>query len=808
MIKKCSMFFQAPALHDTGISQQPVPQDGSATFQFGSATKSIQQTSSATAFGSTTDTVPGSMGTGFGFGASQPYSAGFQGPTFGSSAGSLFGQTPQNAQPMGLSVFSPSSSTSFGQQTASTGFGFGSSQIVGSGLQFGTAGSGFQFGTVSGQSQQSSTSEAFSFGGGAPGSSGPGFQFGTGPSGPNIFQASSVTSAPFQSSFQGGGGFQFCEMPVSSQEPLKDTHPDDFSFMPCLAPPEVTFDKELVDKFEKELAEAHACPLPDDESLFDTEEAGQLADYLSGLDESSAIFDPKTRATSSVAYSEIRLEPQYNLLDSARDIPHREETTKTAGKSAPVMSRAAPRKQLATKAARKSAPATGGVKAPSSDEDEDESESMSDSSGESGKSHKEGPSAGDKTASSEKPGAKRKIRPATGGIILDSEDEDDEDDEAEESGDSSSTSSSSSSESEKSEEKGPSIVTVTTADEKKAKKSTGEIAPSREVARKFARMSAPEPEPVKAVESSSSSSSESEQEEKAKKEATKAKPELAHWAARKSAPVAERIEIPSASESESDSDADIEILKPKWIKPVPSRGGRGRGRGGRGRGFGLQFGGGTEKFALSAEDDRGGELNMRGPYGGKGFTFTEPSEAMKQLDSSQKSAMSALYINPSYSPTSPSYSPTSPQLGKTLETNQAVKSQSLAVRKSTAEVGQRTDGRSRWDSTLARDSTAAPKSRWDTTPAAPVSLAADSLSREAKDRWSKELDSRPDFVAEKLPVGTGQYNYISNANLVLQKKDLTGTSYLDRVELFSVSNIGKEVNIMVYHVSVKFIRQD
>ena len=740
----------------------------------------------------------------------------------------LFGAPRSDTQRQ--SLFGPSSSDTQQQQSFTfgspstvqqqeSGFGFGKSGMTGPIIGSGTSSLSGSEATIG----PPRTAEGTPFTFGAPSSSlqqssgfgiGTGFSLGTS-SGTGLFGSEAPPVAPPGSELGVGhtSGFQFGAPPRASGAQLEHIEPNR-SFlssmglpdvqMPCLQPPEIHLHEDTIKKYENDLLEAQmdlALPEEDDDLLGDIETTlGKPDELLKDLDMATAYFDPKSR-TMAESITETEAAKSTIVLPPSR------------GKQ--LASKGAPRKQLATKAARKSAPATGGVKASSESEEREEDEEESEE-------EVPGIQTGGK--------AVRRSAPAAG-ITLAGE--------AEESGSSSSTSDDSL------EDRGPSIVhrkvfgdTAVAAEKAKpmAKKVARPLVKEALVESR-ALISKPKPVELSSSSSSSSSSTSSSEEDKTQvKEKTKeATPQLAHWAARRSGPVAEHIAVPSGSETDEDDDVEIEItadsaqwdtkqLQPtgaldatqmapavenkKLNAPVgelkkrsgmPTRGGapgRGRGptrggaqtrddapttrggargRGGRGRGFGRMI-------DTSARVYRGG-----------GFKFSTAEDEVEKSTYEQ--------ATPSYSPTSPSYSPTSaiyslPPLARPVPSySPAVPpSEPSPIRYSPTAfdvtefvkpLSGQTESRdipskaalselSVLNGTTAQ-SKAGARSRWDDT-AAPLIITADSLTREAgermqEERFSREIDTRrePEFTAEKVAAPGGlQYEYISNANLVLQ----------------------------------------
>ena len=765
---------------------------------FGAPSSSMQQQQSGFGFGTS-----GMSGAGFSFHASTGSST-----CFGSKAPSGPHGLPGPEGSSGFSFGAPSST----MQQQQSGFGFGS-----------TAGTGFSIGATTaapsqvgqatmsffGTSRPQGNSSLFCSTSGAEIQTGEAFQapsypfHGGPPLPPPSFAPSADTTAGFQFGastttsalqqeprIQSAGGFMFGKGPADLSEV------EEFPLMPCLAPPEVHLDEALIAKYEQELREADSIALPDDDEDLDFgfEKAEAKHDELKDLDMATAFFDPKSRAMAVSTTYEASPE-------------------KTEATNSPRVPPASRGKQIATKAARKGAPATGGVKTPSESEEdgeEEEEEEVIPMTKYAGK-------------------AFRKSAPLTNIVRVASEEKEE----------SESSSTSSDSDESSSEDRGSSVVhrkvfgdtSLATGKAKPmAKVSKGVRAPPKGIASKFALSSGPKAKPIKALSSSasssSSSSSSSSEEDKTQveKKDKKATPQLAHWAACKSAPVAEHILlIPSGSEDDED-DREIETtkvsspwemkqlettgaLKTSWkatggeVKKLgawevkrqsgaPARGGGTRGRGGRGMGY------------VSSRSRRSGPSDM--VFGSGGFRFSATEDKSEKSASKQAAPVSPsysptspsyLHIGPSYSPTAPSYIPTGLSYSPTAPSSpvacsysptplsysataledvgpgQAVPSQTFASRDIPEQAG---------TSWLDSSGSLARRSRWDSIPApAPVTISADALTREAKERWSKETDTRrpsgQEFTAEKYAAPSElQYEYRSNANLVLQADSSLG----------------------------------
>ena len=770
-------------------------------------------------------TAPSSQQT-FSFGApssgtQQQQQSAFGAPSLGTQQQqqSAFGAQSSDTQQRQFS-FGASSSV----QPQSSGFGFGTSDMSRAGF---TSGTSALFGSKAQsipQGQEGGTSFTF----GAPSSSmqqSPGFGSGTGfsfgaSSGISIFGSTAPPMAPFASAprAEPTSGFQFGAPTTASvvqletqiqPESVFTSEDGPIGFYPALAPPEVHLDEAQLKKLEEELEAQSSFALPDedDDLLFgDFEKTmGKQDEWIKDLDMATAYFDPKSRTMA--------------------EYPKEIETTKSARPPT------APRKQLATKAARKSAPATGGVKAPSESEDDDEED--------------EEESEEEEVPTLQNVGkASRKSAPSTGIIIAG---------EAEEEFDSSSSSSDSD---ESSDDRGPSIV------HRKVFGDTTVEAGKTKPIEKVSTRDTPPPK-AKAVKPSSSSSSSSsstssseEDKPQTKKKGEEATPELAHWAARRSGPVAEHIAVPSGSETDEDKEIETTnyislfetqqlypsgVLKTNWrdrrdnekqlsapageVKGqsgMPTRGGapargggpkrggapvRGgtRGRGGKGRGSvpigrksdtsGMDFRGGGFRFSAAEVQSEKSTLKQASPsysptspsyspksptyvHTGPSYSPTAPDFIPTGMSYSPSRSFSPAVVTergPSYSPTAPDYIPTglgySPTSFDDVNVGELLPRQSEVSRDIPNKAGtwyelSNQDGMTQWDGT-----------------AAPVTITADALTREAgertkrdaekeqEERFSRELDTgrQLEFTAQTYATPGGeQYEYKSNANLVLQ----------------------------------------
>ena len=746
-------------------------------------------------------------------GTQQQQQSAFGAPSSGTQQQqSAFGAPNSGTQQQQFSFGAPSS-----LQQQSSGFGFGTSYMSRAGF---TSGTSALFGSKAQsvpQGQEGGTSFTF----GAPSSSmkqssgfgsGSGFSFGAS-TGASIFGSTTPPMAPFASAprAEPTSGFQFGAPTIASTvqqetqiqpESVFTSEDGPIGFYPALAPPEVHLDEAQLKKLEEELLEAQssvALPDEDDDLLLgDIEKTmGKQDEWLKDLDMATAYFDPKSRTMA--------------------EFPKEIETTKSARPPT------APRKQLATKAARKSAPATGGVKAPSESEDDEEDREESEEKGvlTTGK-------------------AARKSAPATG-IVLAGE--------AEEESESSSSSSDSD---ESSDDRGPSIV-----HRKVFGDSTVEAGKTKPIEKVYTRDTPPpKAKAVKPSSSSSSSSSSTLSSPQTKKKGEEATPELAHWAARRSGPIAEHIAVPSGSETDEDKEIETTnyillfetqqlypsgVLKTNWkdrrdnekqlsapageVKGqsgMPTRGGapargggpkrggapvRGgtRGRGGKGRGSvpisrksdtsGMDFRGGGFSFSAAEDQSEKSTLKQASPsysptspcyspksptyvHTGPSYSPTAPDFIPTGMSYSPSHSFSPAVVTergPSYSPTAPDYIPTglsySPTSFDDVNVGELLPCQSEVSRDIPNKAGtwyelSNQDGMTQWDGT-----------------AAPVTITADALTREAgertkrdgekeqEERFSRELDTgrQLEFTAEKYATPGGeQYEYKSNANFVLQ----------------------------------------
>ena len=753
---------------------------------------------------------------------------------------------PQQQSGGGFSFGAPvdSQSSKFGSTDTCTGFSFGGSSIPqqqsGGDFSFGAAvdvqsskfgstdtGTGFSFGGSSRPQQQSGG--GFSFG--APvdvpsskfgsADTGSGFSFGT------TNNAESSTGLTFGAANQ-LDMFSFGEASSLPSHPVNQPpeFSSDYIFMPALAPSEIQLDENLQAKYEKELEAQSLVALPDDDDDFDIDTTTEISPaFLKSMENTgSSVSKGKGPIISGKGPESSGMVPTSSDIVAESVVYTGKYGGRTKHTARYSTGGKAPRKQLATKAARKSAPATGGVRTPTAsdyDDDEEEEEEEEENSDEEEESSKIA-ALGKAPVIATK--ASRKSAPAAGLVKLPSDD-----------AETSSTSSSNST--EESDDKGPSIVhrkvfggPAPKADSDALKGHTASLASDKGGSKGSVKLSdkdrgpatiAPKGKPKSMIalkgkraitvdssessSSSSSSSADSEAEHKKKaKEDEAPKPELAHWAARRSAPVAEHIPVPSESESSSDSDSAEELADSK-VEHVVTRAPRTRGRGGKG---GKGLGKGGQKREVKASN----------VYAGSGFRFSEPSKT---------TSMSA--ISPSYSPTSPSYTPAAPSYSPTLPeytpappsyspTSPAYTAKSLqqqrpcyssiaitpnSILSSTATESQQQQRQGiaipekvytcenkpqlgtattsnlphhpTWESEIEK----VKSSRWDSARdmPTPIQLSADSLTREAKDRYSKELDSRPRLAAGTASSHVGQYEYKSNANLVLQgdRSLITGT---------------------------------
>ena len=746
-------------------------------------------TTSSTLFGSASQQAGTITGSGFSFGA--PFEPG---PQFGSgtTSSTLFGSASQQAgtttssdfsfgtslntvpqislTPFNMSaggVFGPNKGSGFQDQTANissekldiVGYGCGasfggSSQFDSTiGSQFGPAtGSSFQFGSANITAQQSGTTTST------------GFQFGT------QFDAAPPLSTNTTSLF---GDLSSQPTSTTKQLPQFSVFPSDEMVWPCLAPPEINLDKDTLAEYEKDLEIMHSVALPDEDEDFELDiTTDKSPAFLKGVDEASLIFDPKSRAMIGVGETVGK-----GLETESGDPPRRGGRTRqtarmsTGGK--------APRKQLATKAARKSAPATGGIRMPSEDEDENDEEEDKSSADSAEESAPVSKVPVQQLASK----AARKSAPATGLVKIPSIDG--EEDES----------------SEESENQGPSIVHRKVFGDTVADK-TGDTKTSATVTGvpkgKPKSMLAGKKAPTSSTSSSSSTDSSSESEEEKQKKTKQtvegpAQPELAHWAARKSAPVAEHITVPSGSESGSEleqtapAETKVSFSMKKLLGQNQGRGGRGgqsRGIGGRGRASGPQPGRGGS----FSRDVKFRELVESRSFRSSGFRFTEAAKPPQS---------SVSVMSPSYSPTSASYSPVSPTYTASRSTEEAKRSDVFVPSKPSrpdpvlmgyaGETGtyqhqqQQLQGvseaKSTWESPTAEELKWRGHSGWDASPAVPATVfqTAESVTRKVRERFSKEMDFAPDFTAEKFTPavgGSNGYEYKSNANLVLEAQGL------------------------------------
>ena len=810
-----------------------------------------QQSGGGFSFGAPVDAQSskfGSADTGSGFsfgGSSMPQHSGgfinFGAPVdvpsskFGSAdtgSGFSFGGSsmPQQQSGGGFSFGAPvdSQTSKFGSTDTGTGFSFGGSSILqqqsGSDFSFGAAvdvqsskfgstdtGTGFSFGGSSRPQQQSGG--GFSFG--APvdvpsskfgsADTGSGFSFGT------TNNAESSTGLTFGAANQ-LDMFSFGE--ASSLPSYPVNQPPEFSsdniLMPALAPPEIQLDENLQAKYEKELEAQSLVALPDDDDDFDIDTTTEISPAFPKSMENtgSSVSKGKGPIISGKGPESSGMVPMSSDIVAESVVYTGKFGGRTKHTARYSTGGKAPRKQLATKAARKSAPATGGVRTPTASDydDEEEEEEDSDEEEESSKITALGKAPVIDTKAS------RKSAPAAGLVKLPSDD-----------AETSSTSSSDST--EESDDKGLSIVhrkvfggPAPKADSDALKGQTASLASGKGGSKGSVKLSdkdrgpatiAPKGKPKSMIalkgkraitvdssessSSSSSSSADSEAEHKKKaKEDEAPKPEFAHWAARRSAPVAEHIPVPSESESSSDSDSAEELADSK-VKHVVTRAPRTRGRGGEG---GKGLGKGGQKREIKASN----------VYAGSGFRFSEPSKTTSM------SAISPSYspTSPSYSPAAPSYSPTSPAYAEKPQQQQQPCYSSIAITpnyilSSTATESQQQQQQQQsfaipekvytcenkpqpgtattsnlpyhptWESEIQK----VKSSRWEGARdmPTPIQLSADSLTREAKDGYSMELDSRPRLTADTASSQVGQYEYKSNANLVLQadRSLITGT---------------------------------
>ena len=776
-------------------------------------------------------------GSGFSFGGSSM-------PQQQSGGGFSFG-APVDSQTTKFGSTDTGTGFSFGgssipQQQSGGDFSFGAAVDVQS-SKFGSTdtGTGFSFGSSNRPQQQSGG--GFSFG--APvdvpsskfgsANTGSGFSFGT------TNNAESSTGLTVGAANQ-LGMYSFGEASSLTSYPVNQPpeFSSDYIFMPALAPPEIQLDENLQAKYEKELEAQKLIALPDDDDDdFDIDTTTEISPaFLKSMEETGSLISkgkgpmisgkgPMISGKGPMISGKGPMISGKGPMISGKDpmiSGKGPESTGMGPISSDIVAESvvyrgkyggrtkhtarystggkAPRKQLATKAARKSAPATGGVRTPTASDYDDEEEEEEDS--------EEEEESSKITALGKAPvidtKASRKSAPAAGLVKLPSDD-----------AETSSTSSSDST--EESDDKGPSIVhrkvfggPAPKADSDALKGQTASLASGKGGSKGSVKLSdkdrgpatiAPKGKPksmialkgkraitVDSSESSSSSSSssadsEAEQKKKAKEDEAP-KPELAHWAARRSAPVAEQIPVPSESESSSDSDSAKELADSK-VEHVVTRAPRTRGRGGKG---GKGLGKGGQKREIKASN----------VYAGSGFVFSEPSKT---------TSMSA--ISPSYSPTSPSYSQTSPAytakpqqqqqpcyssiaitpnsiLSSTaIQSQQQQQQQSFAIPEKVytcenkPQPGTATTSNLPYHPTWESEIQKVKSSRWDSARdmPTPIQVSADSLTREAKDGYSKEMDSRPRLAAGTASSQVGQYEYKSNANLVLQgdRSLITGT---------------------------------
>ena len=791
--------------------------DTGSGFSFGGSSMPQQQSGGGFSFGAPVDSQTSKFGstdtgTGFSFGGSSiPQQQSGGDFSFGAAVdvqSSKFGSTDTGT---GFSF----GGSNRPQQQSGGGFSFGAPVDVPS-SKFGSAntGSGFSFGTTN--NAESSTALTF----GAANQLGM-FSFG---------EASSLTSYPVN------------QPPEFSSDHI---------FMPALAPPEIQLDENLQAKYEKELEAQKLIALSDDDDDdFDIDTTTEISPaFLKSMEETGSLISkgkgpmisgkgPMISGKGPMISGKGPMISGKGLMISGKGPMISGKDPMISGKgpestgmgpiSSDIVAESvvytgkyggrtkhtarystggkAPRKQLATKAARKSAPATGGVRTPTaSDYDDDEEEEEEEDSDEEEESSKI-------TALGKAPvidtKASRKSAPAAGLVKLPSDD-----------AETSSTSSSDST--EESDDKGPSIVhrkvfggPAPKADSDALKGQTASLASDKGRSKGSVKLSdkgrdpatiAPKGKPKSMIalkgkraitvdssessSSSSSSSADSEAEHKKKaKEDEAPKPELAHWAARRSAPVAEHIPVPSESESSSDSAKELADSK---VEHVVTRAPRTRGRGGKG---GKGLGKGGQKREIKASN----------VYAGSGFRFSEPSKTTSM------SAISPSYspTSPGYSPAAPSYSPTSPTYAEKPQQQQQPCYSSIAITPNSILSSTATESQHQqqqgiaipekvytcenkpqpgtattsnlphhptWESEIQKVSS----SRWDRARdmPTPIQLSADSLTREAKDRYSKELDSRPRLTTGTASSQVGQHEYKSNANLVLQadRSLITGT---------------------------------
>ena len=754
-----------------------------------------------------------------------------------------------------------SQSSKFGSTDTGTGFSFGGSSIPqqqsGSDFNFGApvdvqsskfgstdTGTGFSFGGSSRPQQQSGG--GFSFG--APvdvpsskfgsADTGSGFSFGT------TNNAESSNGLTFGAANQ-LDMFSFGE--ASSLPSYPVNQPPEFSseyiFMPALAPPEIQLDQNLQAKYEKELEAQSLVALPDDDDDFDIDTTTEISPaFLKSMEETGSsvskgkgpmisgkgpmisgkgpmisgkgpMISGKGPMISGKGPESTGMGPISSDIVAESVVYTGKYGGRTKHTARYSTGGKAPRKQLATKAARKSAPATGGVRTPTASDydDEEEEEEDSDEEEESSKI----------TALGKEPviatKAYRKSAPAAGLVKLPSDD-----------AETSSTSSSDST--EESDDKGPSIVhrkvfggpapkaysdalkgqTASLASDKGRSKGSVKLSdkdrdpattapkgkPKSMIALKGKRAITVDSSESSSSSSSSSADSEAELKKKAKEDEAP-KPELAHWAARRSAPVAEHIPVPSESESSSDSDSAEELADSK-VEHVLTRAPRTRGRGGKG---GKGLGKGGQKREIKASN----------VYADSGFRFSELSKTTSMSAISPSYTPAAPSYSPTlpeYTPAPPSYSPTSPAytaksqqqqqpcyssiaitpnsiLSSTAMESQHQKQQGIAIPEKVytcenkPQPGTATTSNLPYHPTWESEIQKVKSSRWDSARdmPTPIQLSADSLTREAKDRYSKEMDSRPRLAAGTASSHVGQYEYKSNANLVLQgdRSLITGT---------------------------------
>ena len=806
-----------------------------------------QQSGGGFSFGAPVDAQSskfGSADTGSGFsfgGSSMPQHSGgfinFGAPVdvpsskFGSAdtgSGFSFGGSSMPQQQFGGGFRAPvdSQTSKFGLTDTGTGFSFGGSSIPqqqsGGDFSFGAAvdvqsskfgstdtGTGFSFGGSNRPQQQSGG--GFSFG--APvdvpsskfgsANTGSGFSFGT------TNNAESSTGLTFGAANQ-LGMFSFGEASSLTSYPVNQPpeFSSDYIFMPALAPPEIQLDENLQAKYEKELEAQSLVALPDDDDDFDIDTTTEISPaFLKSMENTgSSVSKGKGPIISGKGPESSGMVPTSSDIVAESVVYTGKFGGRTKHTARCSTGGKAPRKQLATKAARKSAPATGGVRTPTASDydDEEEEEEDSDEEEESSKITALGKAPVIDTKAS------RKSAPAAGLVKLPSDD-----------AETSSTSSSDST--EESDDKEPSIVhrkvfggPAPKADSDALKGQTASLASDKGGSKGSVKLSdkdrdpattAPKGKPKSMIalkgkraitvdssessSSSSSSSADSEAEHKKKaKEDEAPKPELAHWAARRSAPVAEHIPVPSESESSSDSDSAKELADSK-VEHVLTRAPRTRGQGGKG---GKGLGKGGQKREIKASN----------VYAGSGFRFSEPSKTTSM------SAISPSYspTSPSYSPAAPSYSPTSPVyaaksqqqqqpcyssiaitpnsiLSSTAIQSQDQQQQGIAIPEKVytcenkPQPGTATTSNLPYHPTWESEIEKVKSSRWDGARdmPTPIQLSADSLTREAKDGYSKELDSRPRLTTGTATSHVGQHEYKSNANLILQadRSLITGT---------------------------------